>query len=117
MPTEVETLMLAAEAAEAAARATLITPEQERVVIDAAEALAGAAGTLADPLLDEQRMAMLVVSRVRLGDFDGAAEPLEALAASPRSSKAVWAAEYRDRIAFLRTWPDFVPWTPHGPPR
>ncbi|MEC8422496.1 MAG: hypothetical protein VX000_01900, partial [Myxococcota bacterium] len=84
---------------------------------DAAEALAGAAGTLADPLLDEQRMAMLVVSRVRLGDFDGAVEPLEALAASPRSSKAVWAAEYRDRIAFLRTWPDFVPWTPHGPPR
>ena len=34
-------LMRAAEAAEAAARATLVSPEEERVIIDAAEALAG----------------------------------------------------------------------------
>ena len=33
--------MRAAEAAEAAARATLVSPEEERVIIDAAEALAG----------------------------------------------------------------------------
>ena len=38
---EVERLLRQAEAAEAAARATLMSPEQERVVIDAAEALAG----------------------------------------------------------------------------
>ena len=50
-------------------------------------------------LLDEQRMAMLVVSLVRLGDFDSAAEPLAALTESPRSSKSVWAAEYSDRIS------------------
>ena len=34
-------LMRAAEAAEAAARTTLVSPEEERVIIDAAEALAG----------------------------------------------------------------------------
>ena len=33
-------LMRAAEAAEAAARTTLVSPEEERVIIDAAEALA-----------------------------------------------------------------------------
>ena len=34
-------LMRAAEAAEAAARTTLVSPEEERVIIDAAGALAG----------------------------------------------------------------------------
>ena len=34
-------LMRAAEAAEAAARTTLVSPEEERVIIDAAEALVG----------------------------------------------------------------------------
>ena len=38
-------LMRAAEAAEAAARTTLVSPEEERVIIDAAEALAGTRGS------------------------------------------------------------------------
>ena len=38
---DIEELLRAAEAAEAAARATLPTAEEERVIMDAAEALAG----------------------------------------------------------------------------
>ena len=38
---DIEELLRAVEAAEAAARATLPTPEEERAIIDAAEALAG----------------------------------------------------------------------------
>ena len=83
----------------------------------AVEALAGPPGTLADPLLDEQRRAMLVVSLVRLGRFDEAERVLGPLARSPRSSKSVWAEEYLARIAFLRGWKGFRPWTPRGPPR
>lgn len=84
---------------------------------DAADALAGPPGTLADPILDEQRMAMATLALVRLGRFDEASAFIDVLADSPRSSKSVWAVEYRDRIAFLRTWPGFTPWTPRGPPR
>lgn len=84
---------------------------------EAAAALAGPPGTLADPLLDEQRQAMLVASLVRLGRFDEAEAFVESLARSPRSSKSVWAEEYRARIAFLRGWDGFTPWTPRGPPR
>ena len=41
MSDDIEELLRAAEAAEAAALATLPTAEEERVIIDAAEALAG----------------------------------------------------------------------------
>lgn len=83
----------------------------------AAEALAGPPGTLADAQLDEQRRSMLAVSLIRLGRFDEAEPVVDSLARSPRSSRSVWAAEYQDRIAFLRGWPGFRPWTPRGPPR
>ena len=84
---------------------------------DAADALRGPVGTLSDPLLDEQRRMLRTVALVRLGRFDEALELVSGLESSPRSSRSVWAREYRDRIAFLRTWPGFVPWTPRGPPR
>ena len=38
---DIEALLRQAEAADAAARATLTTPEEERAIIDAAETLAG----------------------------------------------------------------------------
>jgi len=84
---------------------------------DAADALDGTDGPLTDPLLEEQRQLLLVVALVRLGRFDEALAVVSVLERSPRSSRSVWAREYRDRISFLRAWPGFTPWTPRGPPR
>ncbi len=79
---------------------------------DAADALSGPPGLLTDPLLDEQRRVLLATALVRLGRLDEADAVLRTLLESPRSSRVVWATEYRERVVFLRTWPEFRPWSP-----
>lgn len=79
---------------------------------DAVDALSGPPGLLSDALLDEQRRVLLATSLVRLGRFDEAEAVLRGLLDSPRSSRVVWATEYLDRVAFLRTWPGFEAWSP-----
>jgi tetratricopeptide (TPR) repeat protein len=79
---------------------------------DAIDALIGPPGLLHATDIDEQRRLIRGAALVRMGRFDEAEAEFDTLRDSENSAKVLLAAEYRDRIAFLRTWPEFKPWTP-----